>query len=573
MKIHLYFADNINFLEVVRDDIYLITSSTLYNDLRTRVLHCFLININDGKHSEEYINSFSNLFFQLEKDSFLTNDIFFRGVLQLSNIIFQVNLFVNTYNADSIVLYGGNTIPFLSFSSTEGEVGYPFLYKREWMMNYYVYLLFGDKFKIIWKNKTAKLKLVIIYYFRIFVLFFYHCSLLINQSLRKTIKNNNSILNRLNSKTIIAFVDLKLQYNHLKDLLKTFTDIQISFISNNRIDKNVILTEYLSVSEWMSIINREFKRTYNDVNVTFPGIGSFTITGKVLKRSMFYSFFFSDVNSKRLIKSINILSKRTQILLFINDKTMGQDAFIDKNIASVFDKRIITFQYVMMPHIAYPSYKMYDIMCFASEYSVQFFKKHITNSFNYQSIPIAPIKKLIYNKKRVITLFLQPDNFADCSLEYALLLSKLVLHNSNILLNIKPHYRQNNNFLIINKINSLSNFDPHKIHICDMDESVIDVLNNSDISIGFTSAVLLESVFRGVPTISIAIDDFICKIIKNDRFLNSDVVFKVYTISDLEKAIISPNSIYDSFCIAREQYLLHNDSLMPEDILKRFIQQ
>ena len=569
MKIAIIYDDKyLNKIE--KGNIILTTDQKLFMELKEEnfnIEYINLYNFNDQRLKTEA----TNILFSQLNDIFspFINGFYLKITLPIMSMIISIKETMLKYEIDTIEIFGGTDYCFLSYNFAEWESSKQILYKREWMLNYFIFNYFKNGYKIVWFNKTNRLFLYIINYLRNNILFFLSIIKNIKKGFVYTPNTNKHELIKSNKKIIFIVIDLNIQINHLKSIVRELNQkYKVVYISSRKFKElsknNSIVLDELTIHEIINIFKKIISLgnniKYNKVKYKILN-KEFKISEKEIFESLKYNIFIYNCKKKRyinLISELDILNKKS---LFINNKTFGGDAFLDKEIAGIFNKKLLTFQYVNMQKRFFPDYSMTDKLYVYSKDLYNYYRSHTNKFQNYDLTSFQSVKKN-YNfnasdkKKNIkMTIFTQPDQLHN---KYIELIKKVVeimnKYNLKNEVNIKLHYRQArvNDFVdIIKKCN-------YSIKIYQNEKLAGDLIMNSDIVVSISSSVIFEAIMYGVPTVLIDIDNSNSDNSWKPSFLHCDINYLINSYEQLLDFLKNPRLIFKDYNIRRDKWFEKN---------------
>lgn len=534
MKLHVYFDNEDNGLPIDKNDFYFVTSASLHKKLIEKGLSSFLcipLSFNDYE-KYDYNNIAVNFVKQIDSRlEMFYNTVYVSLIIPISNVLFSLKDQLQRNIIDVIELYGGSDYPFFSLIGTEGE-GKKFLYKREWMMNYIIYQSFKDEYNIVWNNKDLKIKVRYIHWFRenkLFLFKLFHCFI---RSLLCFRDKQNYIHIKGEEKYNLYLCPMKLQFVHLNKISKEST-VGSYFISNIEGNASYKLPS-LNISYFFKVLKNIHFKT-NNLILDIPAFDRSIHIHKSLKLSFKY-LLLSYMYSR---EQYFLLNKRTQLLekanFFINNKTIGPDAYLDAELSRFYKKKLITFQYVTMSLFNFPCHKVFD--------KIYVYSKKLKEAYIKYGIDVDLYKenKCYINERdngRInITIFLQPDHFDDYSLNASVNLARAINSvRDKFHLYIKPHYRQTNIDVISYSLSSDKEIKDDCYTMLSKEDDIPTILQYTNLCISFTSSVLVESINSGVPTVSIIVNDTVKETISKYDMID-DYCWYVYGIDKVSEII------------------------------------
>ena len=534
---------------------------------KTNKYKCKTIRMNFSlcDENEDLSDSINNLF-----DNYLPNDFrylrntYFSKVFRpICSLIIQIEELLEKEAITELILIGGSPIAFITLNGGEGE-GEKYLYKSSWLFNDFLFQYFNKTTATRWKNKKNKFIFSLFHVVRENMIFHLRLikNLMVSFRLRKTPLKPNTIGNKPN---IFAFVNLPLQYKHLKNLTVTLKQHNKYFITpfNSIFSRNeesgiilykITLKGVIKAFKKYKQVKLYLKR--DELNFSFKNT-KITLPKVIFTRSLKHNFIFFELNLLCLIDLFDNYDI-TDNSYFITDMTFGEDIIL----VNEFSKRLniphYNFQVVAMSKILYPQ------MNLASRYFLYSKKTlHLYQEYNYSYEYYLPIFKSDFTKNHlnrevlVVSLFLQPDAFTDKYLSFLKAMLPLLDNTDKIIkFIIKPHYRQNR----IREFEQLVKL--HKnVELRENSETADKIIMQSDFVLSITSSVLFESVTLNRPGIIINIDPLDDKIIYENDICYPEINFVVKSATDLIKILNNSDRYTILYKQRRDTYLLDNRNI------------
>lgn len=515
--------------------------------------------------NEVLSDSINNLFINyLPNDvRYLRNTYFSKVFRPICSLITQIEELLEKESITELILIGGSPLAFITLNGGEGE-GEKYLYKSSWLFNDFLFQYFNKTTATVWKNKKNKFIFSLFHIFRENIIFHLRLlkNLMVSFRLTKTPLKPNTIGDKPN---IFAFVNLPLQYKHLKNLTVTLNKHNKYFITpfNSIFSRNQESGIILYKITLKGVI-KAFKK-YKQVklylkrdNLSFSFKNSkITLPKDMFIRSLKHNLIFFESNLLGLIDLFDNYDI-TNNSYFITDMTFGEDIILINEFSKRLNIPHYNFQVVAMSKILYPQ------MNLASRYFLYSKKTlHLYQEYNFSYEYYLPTFKCDITKNHVnkdvlvVTLFTQPDAFTD---KYLFFLKAMIplLDNidKRIKFIIKPHYRQNRmtEFVQLAKL--------HKnVELRESSETADKIIMQSDFILSITSSVLFESVMLNRPGIIINIDPADDKIIYENDICYPEINFVVKSAPELIKILNNSDRYSVLYRQRRDTYLLDNRNI------------
>ena len=421
----------------------------------------------------------------------ISNRVYDKLFKPLYACIKNVEIIIASRAVKTIVLYGGSKSPYFTSEGAEGE-GLRGDYETNWMVNAFIYEKYKSKYEIKWYKQRS----VIYFKFKNFISFVRNTIRLLGVRVIKSIKKTHPKALINNRVDIISIVGLALQINHLRtivDGIQLHKNRRWAILSyNDSLEgEDIYYIPELSLAELTSIIKDTLFWPWNYPKTKIMGVES-----RALGRELVYSLLNYNIYTQRAINFLKSIDCHHGIML--SDTTLGMDMVSIHNIAELFRLKHFNFQYVSMERMIYPNMELAD------EYYVYSLKtyglyKTISPSYKFY-FPVQnnhSVEVKTKCPKIIFTIFTQPDSFTSDYLEYLdTILPVIAKKQINIVVVIKPHYRQN----------MLDRFKQYEkeysfVRLANKDESCSFLLESTSLSMSISSSVIFESVLNRVPCI------------------------------------------------------------------------
>tara|TARA_B110000503_G_scaffold138547_1_gene224963 strand:- start:11512 stop:13224 length:1713 start_codon:yes stop_codon:yes gene_type:complete len=527
----------------------------------------FNLNVDLSETDTEVTNGVNDFFKQLPNElSFLKNKVYSRIFRPICSVILQVNSVLKLHSISRIILHQGNEIDFSYLKGGIGE-GQKKMFKASWFFNFYLFQFFRNDIEVLW-CRTPRIYLRTILYVRSLI----NILNLILKSFRSFFKKNHkeTIVPSNNKTTILAFVSGLTQYKRVLDIVDTYyRDCDICFLSNedSKVSKqNVVpnLIKIKSIAIKSFLINyfkfRRIKKSFNNANLYFKVYNKeICIESKLFFTSIedyvVYNFAAEFEFKKEFIKHQLESSK----VLFLSVYTFGDEILLIRSLAK--DRRVkhVNFQTVTMAKILLPDLSLADEYYLYSYRTFEFYKKYAScfkYYFNVKDLDIDNVRNQELGNY-VLTIYTQPDIFADFYLELINLIA-LIIESDNLSWKvfIKFHYRQNK---ITDFYELESKFD--FISILDKDIDIVKSFNNTSFMMSIGSSVLYEAIIYSCPGIIAQFNYIDDGYVFGNDICFPEVNFNITDKNHLREIFLHPEEYIDDYNKRRNLFVSKNKLL------------
>lgn len=567
MTLHIVFDNVPNIVD--SNDTYFTTNLTISNQLRK--LGCEKVILKDVVFIDEFgefARVSQDLFSQFPEELVnIENDVFSRMTQPILFILSEIDEIVHLYGVTEIILYKGNKHRFLAAEKSEGESGDPWLYKRAWMFNSFIYDYFKDKVNVRWKEKEWSIYINAIFFLRSFILYYEAILGLLKDLFRKTEIGDIGV--NQSEEVVLGTIWVKQQYKHLRGYLDSLKEYKVIYIGTPSIDGgNYKRVQALRVGD----INNVYQHTQKIISkvgnstINFRE-KSFYIPRSLLRKALRRTFLVFCANYFRYCNTIAALSEKYHIRAIVNNKTWNWTQSIDKNISRMINANLITLQSVMLPNVIYPNRDVFGKIFLSSKQQYGLFHTAGIDTGVYSGYPIADGVKEYDGDELIISIFLQSDMYEDVSIQLIDQFVKNGLKNAKNKVIIKPHYRQNKNTLtwIKNRIAGNPVFS-----LSGQQEDANEIIKASHFCVSFTSAVLFEAACYGITPISVVMNDYMKQVIYSSEKLSANAVLKYTSVELLLNDFNDPGFLITKFKQERKHYFdcLFGEEIGIEEIIK-----
>jgi len=487
------------------------------------------------------------------------NGLYTKNINLICNLITGVKKILKKFNIKKLYLIGGNDkVEYFSFSFSEGERPFNFLYKRNWFFNYYLYHVFKDQLNVNFIFKTSKYKLKLFRFFRtrlikIIVFLLYTLEIIKNLFLKNNIASDSDS----NKNIILLLVRTESQLKSLEPIYKKLKDkgnnpffLYINNLTDGNITKKLnkkkynykSLFDFVNFKEYKNLIFDNIKKNYfinhknEKLKVRFNTFKLFFNVKNVLNELSVYWF--------ELILRYNLLNKISEnseddINLVITTETIDRNAAIEGFWARQNNINIYTIQHVIMGSKLLPEPFWTDKIFFMSKKTHESFKK----KYNYKKNNFFYIGPMIYddyyntginnqnlNKVCVLT---QPDDFMD---DYIKILNDLISIREKmkgdfkIIIKLHPREKRVQRFKSI--VSNTCN-----IKIIKNEINSLDIIKNVNLSISINSGTIMQSIIVGTPVLSVNYKNKYTEFNKRIDFISHKVTPVVSTKEEMKEFI------------------------------------
>lgn len=420
------------------------------------------------------------------------NTIYSKLLMAIYSFLDTVEVVIQEYGIQKIILYDGCVRPFVTTINAEGE-GERKDYLTNWLVNAIIYERYKDSCKVEWCHRRSVMRFSIKNYLR----WTKGIGFTILSSLIKSIinrGNSNEIINA----NIISIVDLPLQAYWLSNLLEE-TNRDIVFLTlgkecfkdlNNK-GYHVSLVPDLSFIEILKLVSYSLFKSVSLSPTLFGKQFDKLLIREIRLQSLIYQ-----IRYKRLCGFIDNSLDNCYDNILVTNNTWGIDVISAHEVAKRSSIKHFNFQYVGLGGILYPQLDLADYYYLYDRQTYDLYKKY--NSTFHLYLPLVPKsikeKNDRENRPLTLTIFMQPDSFVFDYFDYIeSIIQDERIQQSGWKIIIKPHYRQNQMDKLISMVSGIP-----FVHIADPKESCADLLHNTDIAVSILSAVIFESLTNRV---------------------------------------------------------------------------
>ena len=513
---------------------------------------------------EDLSDSINNLFDNYLPNEFryLRNTYFMRVFRPICSLIIQIEELLEKESITELLLIGGSPLAFITLNSGEGE-GEKHFYKSSWLFNDFLMQYFNKTIPIRWENKKNKFIFSLLHIIRENT--FFYLKLIKNLASSFIFKNSPLIPNTsINESNIFSFVQLPLQFKHLKSLTENLNLSNNFFISSfnsivSKGKKSNIYTYKVSFSSTLRSIkkfkNLKFNIKSQDFIFRFQN-KNISLNKNIFIRSLMNNFIFFQIN----LTSLMDLFKRVELknkAYFFGNMTVGEDVILVYELSRKLNIPFYNFQAVTMSKIIFPQMNLAERYFLYSKKTHHLYEK-FNSSYEFY-LPFFQ-KKYIYKLKEedtvVLTLFTQPDTYTDRYIDFLnLVLPLLSRLKTKVRLNIKLHYREHR----INEFIEISN-QYEFVEIIENLTLVESVIKKSHFILSMTSSVLYESIVIGRPGIIIDFDGQDFNWIYDNDICYPEINFIIKSANDLFEILNHTNKYSSLYNDRRDEWLLSNKS-------------
>lgn len=499
----------------------------------------YIHNINYCNENKSISTSTNNLLNELGNEyKILANAMYVTIFLKIVTYIVEIEKILLKNDIKKIILVGGNKDFYFSISDAEGE-GEKWFYKSSWMINSILNNYYKDKIDILWLKKEniliSKLKHTLRDNFLYYKVILYEIIKRLLFHIKKEKKYRRNIEIDLKNKNVLSIVGLELQYIHLKELFKSLKG-KINFICFSfskqivKKNKNCLFLEPLEIRELFSLLKISLKFNKNKKKIYYFKWKNLKIKleEKKIKKAIKVEYLYNLIRIKKMYKALKLIQNQNiKPNFLVTNMTIGSDIGICHKFARNKGIKHINFQYVTMGKIMYPNLNLADEYYLYSKSTYEIYKKY-SSIYKYY-FPLNDKNIYLETVNEVITIFLQPDHYAERYLEF---LEKLAFYiekeKYNLKFKIKFHYRQNK----VKELNEL--IAKYKFYdLVDKDISARKCILESKCIISMTSSVLSESMFLHIPGIIIDIDGKDREYLNKNDVCGKEVNFRVNSYEQL----------------------------------------
>ncbi|MBO5239344.1 MAG: hypothetical protein J6B50_11320 [Lachnospiraceae bacterium] len=557
MKLWIVLDEKINKLDIKNGDSVFLSS--VRKEQINSGIKAYYFDIFFNSEDEKLANSVNDLFTTIpSKWHVMKNTCYNLIFLPVISVIHQLDDIIEKNRICEIVLVGGSMHPFFTMTKGDGE-GEKKLYKSNWLFNYFIYLYFStnNKLKLTWVKKHKKINFIILQYFREIMFFVRGCVAELSRYLRN-VKKDSVETESLNQAAIP--VKLNLQMRHMNQLLENQNVINPVYL----VPANISIDDDIS-GDYIKLRPCNVKELYIVIKESIS-------CGKVCKKGAFYYGDFKfEIPMMALIRAMvpeyfrescftyqveKIIKEQKNIVYLLTDFTYGVALKKLHEFAHEADLKHYNFQYVSMQKVLLPDLKLADRYYLHTKSTYDLYKKYNSSYLFY--MPVIRTDDMVHGDRvNVVTFFLQPDKYA---MRYYNILTELLdeIQKRDISLKviIKPHYRQNM-LEIFEKLAKSYEF----CSLAMKDESVAELLDNSDIMLSMTSSVLFESVMRNVPGIIMDIDGQDEELINNNDSFLKEVNYRAKSCEEILEIFADISSFKKTYSMRRNVYLKQFDNV------------
>lgn len=551
--------------------------SVIFPELR---LYYYFIDIKRTNNEDEIFNL--NKFIDTIETQISSSSSWVGQISSYSNIIYEnfyiyladtfsmIEKLMASADIEKIILVSGNPkVEYFSLILSEGERISRLLYKRSWMLNYYIYNVYKNDFVIDWINKDSYYKLKAYKKLKINSII---CGKFLALLLRKLIKSFKKKKSPFpifeKNKILLLMVRTPLQvepllpiYKKVKSLKNTFTPVFISMGSylKPKVNKKLsdLKVEHEDLYDFISLqkliqcfynvfTNRKImKRTIMDSQAM--KYGDVTVYHNIETLIDEFSIFWIDKYLRHLAFDNLATSLDTEIIALINTEIENHNGSYDYYWTREKKIPLYTIQWVTYLTSLKPK------MCWADRVYMMEYKdyENITDKSNFEYVgPIAYDSDFNTTKGtstiRIISIFTQPDEY---KADYFRIIDDVVniVKGSNIRVIIKLHPREYSKKQFLNRYKNHNNIEIEKSGITSQ-----SLIQQSDLSITITSGVIIQSLIIGTPCISINYDN---KRPHNRAYLSNKAITIITEKEELEQIIKNFDDFYYSFRKRRLNYM------------------
>lgn len=548
-----------DFEEIASENEFVLTSKFgVKNNVNVFELNYSLLDA--SPMTAEAINQF---FDQLPKETLSYRNIYYMRVFRpIHAIICQIESIVKRHDIDTIVLSGGSDVKFMTLVGGEGE-GRHIMFQRSWLINPCLDDYFNGELQVQWKKKRSRLRFLVLHKVREF---FLNLKILIQYVKSVRAKEYINDISLKGSKNIFAFLNLNLQYNHIKNIFteeqKEKLIIVAPSIANLLVKKDISFrVHWKDISGAYQEFNK-VKRSIKTKKLIYIINGKkISIHTEIFFRSLRYDF----IQQKSRLSSVKRILRDhvNKDTIFLTNMTFGEDILLVHALSNSLNVSHYNFQAVAMSKMLLPQMKLADKYYL---YSIQTYKlyQEFEKSYHYYLPDFPRIKKDAELKTEGVIrvgIFTQPDTYTD---RYLLFLDELIEKLNHWEMNLefilKPHYRQNKLQEFLMKVKDIES-----ITIVDKTVSPEDVISSCDFTISMTSSILFETIQLNCPGIIISFFDEDKAFIKASCF--PEVNYEVKDFEDLEEIFGKPLEFKRKFLKRKDDY---KGKYAGEDISKIF---
>ena len=201
-----------------------------------------------------------------------------------------------------------------------------------------------------------------------------------------------------------------------------------------------------------------------------------------------------------------------------------------------------------MAKMLIPIFDMADKYFLHSRKVYDLYKEYDDHYYYY--VNTTERKKNTIGSVLVVTVFTQPDWYAERYYNFIKELCNRVKNSGiKVEVNIKPHYRQNNEDLFLNLSKEYA-----FCKCIDKMQSVNELLQKSNMIMSMTSSVLSEAVSVGTPGLIIDIDGRDSNIISTNDFAVEEVNFRCKSYEDVMMRLLYPESCIQEYSQRRKKF-------------------
>lgn len=552
MKLFIFLNEKIETKYLKEEDIVLTNNIIFFNKYKSKI-KIVLTDFSLCDESVDVSKAINNFFHYLPSEFlFFRNTYFMRVFRPLHSIIAQIERLLKEENINEIILAGGSAFKFITLWGGEGEGSHKY-FRSAWFFNPFLFEYFKGEIPIRWDNNSRVIFLKIFYFFReVFSL-----GKIVKQYSLALLKNKNSDSTANLKSRIIAFASLPLQINHFKKVLTERQLNNLTFVSPVKLVPDGVVffpkaIDYISAIQLFIRVKKKLKSL------------AYIINGKkmVINESTFYRSVM--LNFIQFNARLNCLKKifpedKFKNKYFITNMTFGEDIILINELAKFSGAKHYNFQAVTMSKMLFPKMDLADQYYLYSLPTYELYKEIAPNYHYY--FPVKEMAKtcLKKNDKIVLSLFLQPDSYAE---RYFFFLHEIIpnlTQRKEIVLIVKPHYRQNKLKDFEKSIRNYSN-----IILENPLTSPGEIINKSDFILSMTSSVLFESIQLSCPGIIIDFDGLDKKFIKETCF--PEINFVIKTKDDFIKIIEDPLKYKAIFFNRKSDFIARHSQTDLKDI-------
>lgn len=588
MKAYLILEDNIKNISSKRlarietDSVIILTDRELYREFKNKLIgtKLLLIDLFAEENGEEKAKLTQEIMEKLlnsnpclnwsgyDLSDILVNQVFYQIEIIL-NCLNSMERIIKEYSITNLQLYCGNPkIQFMPLTLSEGERAFRFLYKRAWFLNWFVNEAFKDKLTIEWKNRTPATFLRFICTFRPLVIV---AGKIVSMFKRAIKKSNNMELDKSeldrDKPIAVLLVRNPIQVDPLTPIYQEIQD-QNEFVpmfvtfenySNNRLSnvvkdkklrqfdlyKNLTYKTFIGLVK--DIINFR-KQNKNEVIISIENNGSMI---PFYSNELFRNLLPFTIDIFLLVRLLDGFAKNRRVGYLINNETHSYHSATQAEWSRKNGCLAFGIQHVSIANKLLPKISRVDTM-FVMEKGIKDQLSLLKPDENF--VYLGPLgydqhfnTSTHKDKFKNISIFTQPDDFKK---EYFQIIEDVmsILNDMNIdaQVNIKLHPRERDLDAFLKYEKKYST-----VKIVSSEFSSNELIKNSDLVISIHSAVIMQAIISGTPTISMNYDK---KHKINLNFINHDVTQKVTSKQELKTCLLNLDTLNKEYYINRKLF-------------------